>query len=173
MAKKTSKKSTNTKSKTQKNIEKQVEKEIKKQINTMPIWLVIILVIVLGGVYFLYGDQLLSFISTNKQTSIPLVLSEDELSLHFLELGVKQTGDSTYIKAGDVDILIGAGAVGASSKTICDYVDKYCKDGKLEYVITTHAHADHYSGMFGKKMSTTNFNGEAITSNGMFRKSFS
>ena len=91
----------------------------------------------------------------------------DNLQFHFLELGVYETGDSTYIKAGDTDILIDAGASTDSVPTLIEYINKYCKDGKLEYVITTHAHADHYSGMFGKKMSTTNFNGEAITSNGI------
>ena len=91
----------------------------------------------------------------------------DNLQFHFLELGVYETGDSTYIKAGDTDILIDAGASTDSVPTLIEYINKYCKDGKLEYVITTHAHADHYAGMFGKKMSTTNFNGEAITSNGI------
>ena len=94
-------------------------------------------------------------------------ITYDNLQFHFLELGVYETGDSTYIKAGDTDILIDAGASTDSVPTLIEYINKYCKDGKLEYVITTHAHADHYAGMFGKKMSTTNFNGEAITSNGI------
>ncbi|HAE89222.1 MAG TPA: hypothetical protein DCG79_05105, partial [Clostridiales bacterium] len=65
---------------------------------------------------------------------------------HFLELGNNYTGDSTYIKAGDVDILIDAGSRQNSSDAIATYVDNYCTDGKLEYVIATHAHQDHIAG---------------------------
>jgi len=32
-------------------------------------------------------------------------------------------------------------------------VDKYCTDGKLEYVIATHAHQDHIAGFVGTKAS--------------------
>ena len=68
------------------------------------------------------------------------------LSIHFLELGNKYTGDSTYIKAGDVDILIDAGSKYNSASTIANYIDDYVTDGKLEYVIATHAHEDHIAG---------------------------
>ena len=91
----------------------------------------------------------------------------DDFQIHFLELGVYNTGDSTYIKAGDVDILIDAGAIAASALTIIDYVDDYCEDGVLEYVITTHAHDDHYTGMFGNSKATTNFKGEAVSRTGI------
>ncbi len=77
------------------------------------------------------------------------VSTSDNLSIHFLELGTQSTGDSTYIKAGDVDILIDAGAVYSSAATIERYVDQYCEDGKLEYVIATHAHEDHIAGFVG------------------------
>ncbi len=70
----------------------------------------------------------------------------DALSFHFLELGNNYTGDSTYIKAGDIDILIDAGSRQNSADAISDYVDNYCTDGTLEYVIATHAHQDHIAG---------------------------
>lgn len=69
-----------------------------------------------------------------------------DLSFHFLELGNKYAGDCIYIKAGDVDILIDAGSRTNSINTICNYIDNYVLDGKLEYVIVTHAHQDHYAG---------------------------
>ena len=69
-----------------------------------------------------------------------------DLSIHFLELGNKFTGDCVYIKYGDVDILIDAGSKQESSSTIRAYIDQYVEDGKLEYVIATHAHEDHISG---------------------------
>ncbi len=69
-----------------------------------------------------------------------------ELEIHFLELGNKYTGDCTYIKAGDTDILIDAGSKTSSIPTITSYLDQYVTDGILEYVIVTHAHQDHYAG---------------------------
>ena len=77
------------------------------------------------------------------------VIETDELSIHFLELGNYYAGDSVYIKAGDIDILIDAGSRASSSTTIHNYIKDYCTDGKLEYVIATHAHEDHISGFVG------------------------
>ena len=77
------------------------------------------------------------------------VISDGELAIHFLELGNYYAGDSVYIKAGDVDILIDAGSRESSSTTIHNYIKEYCTDGKLEYVIATHAHQDHIAGFVG------------------------
>ena len=67
----------------------------------------------------------------------------------FLELGNYYAGDSVYIKAGEVDILIDAGSRASSSTTIHNYIKEYCTDRKLEYVIATHAHQDHIAGFVG------------------------
>lgn len=75
----------------------------------------------------------------------------DDLQIHFLELGNKYAGDCTYIKANGVDILIDAGSRADSVDDIKKYVDQYCKDGKLEYVIATHGHQDHIAALLGKK----------------------
>ena len=75
----------------------------------------------------------------------PGVISGD-LSIHFLELGNKYTGDATFIKAGDVDILVDAGSRVGSIPTIASYINNYVTDGVLEYVFVTHAHEDHYGG---------------------------
>ena len=78
---------------------------------------------------------------------VPKSLVQGEMQIHFLELGNKYTGDCTYIKIGDVDILIDAGSKTSSISTIADYIDDYIgEDNKLEYVIVTHAHQDHYAG---------------------------
>ena len=79
----------------------------------------------------------------------PSIIVEGEFSIHFLELGIEYAGDSVYIKAGDYDILIDAGSKTSSAKTIIDYVNQYCTDNKLEYVIATHAHEDHIAGFVG------------------------
>jgi len=67
----------------------------------------------------------------------------DDLTVHFLELGNASVGDCVYIKYGDVDIIIDAGSDQASATTIINYINNHSEDGKLEYVIATHAHADH------------------------------
>ena len=73
-------------------------------------------------------------------------IKQKELSIHFMELGNKYTGDSTLIKVGNTEVLIDAGSKASSIPAIKSYVDRYCTDGKLEYVIVTHAHEDHYAG---------------------------
>ena len=70
-------------------------------------------------------------------------IANGDLSVHFLELGNKYAGDCIYIKANDNDILIDAGSRQSSATTIINYVNQYCKDGILEYVVATHAHQDH------------------------------
>ena len=82
-----------------------------------------------------------------------------DFQVHFLELGNEYAGDSIYIKAGDNDILIDAGSKASSAKTIEAYVDNYCTDNTLEYVINSHAHQDHIAGMYGVKDKTGNYDG--------------
>ncbi|MGN1200783.1 MAG: ComEC/Rec2 family competence protein [Candidatus Caccovivens sp.] len=73
-------------------------------------------------------------------------VSSYEFSVHFLELGNKYTGDCTYIKTAEADILIDCGSKSNSIETVANYLENYVTDGKLEYVIVTHAHQDHYAG---------------------------
>ena len=81
----------------------------------------------------------------------------DALSIHFLELGNYYAGDCTLIDIGDTEILIDAGSRKDSATTIKKYVDQYCEDGVLEYVIATHAHQDHIAAFVG------NFSGGSYT----------
>ena len=141
---------------------KKLTKNKKKKLAKFIIWLIIILILAIAG-YFAKDYVLPNNNSAVKNEGI----TYDNFQVHFLELGVYETGDSTYIKAGDTDILIDAGASTASASTIINYVNNYCTDGKLEYVITTHAHTDHYAGMFGKKENTKNFKGETVERTGL------
>ena len=84
--------------------------------------------------------------TTTSVTATPLTGSKDELSIHFLELGNKYTGDCTYIKIGDVDVLIDCGSRTNSIATVTSYLNNYVTDNTLEYVVVTHAHQDHYAG---------------------------
>ena len=81
-----------------------------------------------------------------------------QIDINFLELGIKNNGDSTFIKAGDVDILIDAGAKRESAPTISSFIDTYCTDGVLEYVIATHAHEDHIAGFVGNSSKGVFYN---------------
>lgn len=74
------------------------------------------------------------------------IITEGDLQIHFLELGNKYTGDCTYIRVGNTDVLIDAGSKASSIETIDEYLSKYVKDDIIEYVIVTHAHEDHYAG---------------------------
>ena len=127
----------------------------KKKISSLSIALTVIVVIIIVAVFALDYFGVIDipfeniFGSSSHHTERPAVVVEGDLQIHFLELGNKYTGDCTYIKAGDTDILIDAGSRTSSISTITNYVDNYCTDGILEYVIVTHAHQDHYAGFAG------------------------
>lgn len=76
-------------------------------------------------------------------------IRDEELSVHFLQSDNGYPGDCIYIKAGDTDILIDAGSRQISAKTISMYIDRYCTDGVLEYVVVTHGDLDHIGGFVG------------------------
>lgn len=82
-------------------------------------------------------------------------ISSADLSIHFLELGNKSTGDCILIKCGDTEVLIDAGSVQGSAPTLKNYIDKYCEDGTLEYVISTHADTDHIAAFVGNSSGAT------------------
>ena len=73
-------------------------------------------------------------------------IRDGDLSIHFLELGNRYTGDCVYINYGEMDLLIDAGSKQTSAIIIKNYIDGYMVDKKIEYVIATHAHEDHISG---------------------------
>ena len=83
-----------------------------------------------------------------------VIIESEELSIHFLELGNKYTGDCVYINYGEIDILIDAGSRTSSSATIIDYIEQHTQDRKIEYVVATHAHQDHIAGFYSTKTTT-------------------
>lgn len=78
-------------------------------------------------------------------------IQSGEVQINFLELGNDKIGDSTFIKVGDVDILIDAGSRESSAETIENYMKTKMNDDTIEYVISTHAHQDHIAGFVGTK----------------------
>lgn len=82
--------------------------------------------------------------------------ADTTLSVHFLELGNKYTGDCVFINADEFEILIDAGSRADSVDDIYEYVKPYV-DGQLEYVVVTHAHQDHYAGFATKNYENSLF----------------
>lgn len=117
---------------------KAVEKVAKKHPKLFIVFIVVLLILaILAGTYWYF------FIY--KKNPVP----SDELSIHFLELGNKYTGDCIFIQIGNTEIMIDGGSRESSADTIEAYVDKYCTDGILEYVIVTHADQDHIAAWAG------------------------
>ncbi len=112
---------------------------------------VILLIISIVGCCFLHYKRIITIpflqgiIPQEKQGDI----ITDDLQIHFLEVGNKYTGDCTLIKTGDTEVLIDAGSRKGSAETLVPYIQEYCTDGVLEYVVATHAHQDHIAGFVG------------------------
>ena len=156
-------------------ISKKTQREIEKVAKKHP-WLIVvalILVVVIGALCVLHYKRVIhlpfldsvipqentqevdyqdddpfgvsgAFTGADRQT-----ISNSNVSIHFLEVGNKYTGDCTLIKVGNTEVLIDAGSRLNSASTINAYLEKYCTDGVLEYVIATHAHQDHIAGFVG------------------------
>ena len=92
-----------------------------------------------------------SSIESSESSSSAEIVYGDGVQIHFLEVGNEYTGDCTLIKVGDTEVLIDAGSRKGSAETINGYLEEYCTDGTLEYVIATHAHQDHIAGFVGSK----------------------
>ncbi|MBP5574341.1 MAG: MBL fold metallo-hydrolase [Bacilli bacterium] len=147
------KKSSNKTNKTTKKAIKTAKKMAKKNPTAFIIIVIVLIILIALGVggYFVYTKV----IAPKKENETSQNVADSEgLDINFLELGNKYTGDSTFIKAGNVDILIDAGSRQNSATAIANFVDQYCKDGVLEYVIATHAHQDHIAGFVGSNSDT-------------------
>lgn len=149
-------------------ITKKQERQIKKTAKKHPVLVAIVLLLVVaiigccvlhkkGIIHIPFLDTILpqeqevnvdskggEFTEEDIQT-----IKGSNVSIHFLLLGNKYTGDSVLIKAGNTEVLIDAGSRQNSAGAIVDYVSEFCEDGKLEYVIATHADQDHIAGFVG------------------------
>lgn len=157
-----------------KNVKKQIVKTAKKAHKQNPkgFWialsLALVIVLVGAGAYFVLknlgylperGSGASSESTSHHEDSSYVSFQGDcdPISFHFIDREEEYSGDAIYIKAGENDILIDAGAKKGSAVVIENYIDESsrCSDGKLEYVFATHAHQDHIAGMVGNKDSKT------------------
>ena len=138
------------------NVNKAVKKAAKKYPKAFIAVLAVLLVIAIAVLAVMYVKKIGPF----KLAEPPVAagtkaeIVNADLSVHFLELGNKYTGDCTLIKVGNTEVLIDAGSRKNSAATISAYIDEYCTDGVLEYVIATHAHQDHIAGFVGNTSGT-------------------
>ena len=146
-----------------KNTKRQVKKQVEKAAKKYPLITFIIIVLLVAAIFlglFLHKKGIINIPFLGEQETSENsndsaggeVIVTDELSIHFLELGNGNTGDCTLIDIGDTEILIDAGSKKNSAPTINAYLEQYCTDGTLEYVIATHAHEDHIAAFIGNKV---------------------
>lgn len=123
----------------------------RQKVNAGAILVAFLLIIAIVAVLFFFPsvrEKILGFLPIGGKPDKPKsdIIATDNVSIHFLELGNQYTGDSTYIKVGNTDILIDAGSREGSAAVISDYINNYVTDGILEYVVVTHADRDHIAG---------------------------
>ena len=147
-------KSKNSKNSKQAKQAKKAVKKFKKLSTAGKVIVVIVLVLIIALMAYMYRDKIKGYFgdttSSEQESAQPAGdIITDDLSIHFLEVGNKYTGDCTLIKVGNTEVLIDAGSRKGSAATIVPYIQQYCTDGVLEYVIATHAHQDHIAGFVG------------------------
>ena len=136
-----------------KKFSKKAQKEAKELVKKYPLAMVIVaivLIVCIGVCCFLHYKRVITIpflVGIIPQEHEDIIT--DDLQIHFLEVGNQFTGDCTLIKVGDTEVLIDAGSIKGSAGTIVPYIQNYCTDGVLEYVIVTHAHQDHIAGFVG------------------------
>lgn len=131
-----------------KRVARDAAKAVKRMSTAEKVVLFIVIVAIIAvAVYGYYQGWFDRFINPGNP-QVPAVV-EGEVSVHFPELGNGKAGDCVYIKVGDVDILVDAGSDYDSADDIERYVDQYCLDNTLEFVIATHAHLDHIAAFAG------------------------
>ena len=97
----------------------------------------------------------IKYLDKTKKITIDVVViglgAVEELEIFFIDIGKYGAGDcgeSTYIKLGDIDIIVDAGDNFESTvKAISEIINQNMEDGVIEYVIATHPDGDHIGGM--------------------------
>ena len=131
----------------------------KKQSSKGLVAVLVILALLIGFVLGFYGYSLMTLPESDARPGDTAYvehltgIAKGEMEIHFLELGNKYTGDCTYIRVGEVDVLIDAGSRVDSIPTISAFLQGHMKDDVIDYVVVTHAHQDHYAG-FATNAST-------------------
>lgn len=77
----------------------------------------------------------------------------NNIEVYYIDLkddkGETKIGDSTYIKCGNIDIVIDAGIKNVGSNTVVPFLKEKVTDKIVELVIITHTDNDHIGGFVG------------------------
>ncbi len=151
----------NNSKKTAKRAARAAEEAAKKNPKVFIAVVAIVLVLVIVALLLWY------FLVYKKKKDVPATpigegslteISSADLSVHFIAPAVKASGDCALIKVGNTEVLIDAGPTQGNAGAIKEYVNQYCSDGVLEYVIATHGDSDHISAFVGNS-SNGSYNG--------------
>lgn len=121
----------------------------KRHSATFNLLLILLILVIIGIIVFGYFQGWFDWLIKGNNTTPEQTVVSGELSIHYMELGNDDPGDSIFIKAGDTDILVDGGSNYDSVNAIQSYVNQYCTDGVLEYVIVTHYDLDHIACFAG------------------------
>ena len=97
----------------------------------------------------------ISYLNQTSTITIEVVIkgkkSVQALEIYFIDIGKYGAGDCgecTYIKYGDIDIIVDAGDHFESTiQAINEAINQRLEDNVIEYVIATHPDGDHIGGM--------------------------
>ena len=97
----------------------------------------------------------IKYLDKTSQITIEVIVkgkgSVQELEVFFIDIGKYGAGDCgecTYIKFGDVDIIVDAGDHFESTiQAVTEAINQRLEDDVIEYVIATHPDGDHIGGM--------------------------
>ena len=77
----------------------------------------------------------------------------NNIEVYYIDLkddeGETKIGDSTYIKCGNIDIVIDAGIKNVGSNTVVPFLKDKVTDKTIDLVIITHTDNDHIGGFVG------------------------
>ena len=97
----------------------------------------------------------IEYLGQKEQITIEVIVkglgSVQELEIFFIDIGKYGAGDCgecTYIKYGDIDIIVDAGDHFESTvQAVTEAINQRLEDDVIEYVIATHPDGDHIGGM--------------------------
>lgn len=151
----------NKTNKTKKTTSATKTKKSNKTLNVLKgvLGVVLVAVLVVVGVIGFFEYKKYNKIN-NIMNNLANQYTSGELSIHFMYIDSQYTGDAIYIKAGETDILVDAGPRRSASTDIYNYLcvnNQFITDGKIEYVIVTHADQDHIAGFAGNNSNPSLF----------------
>lgn len=94
-----------------------------------------------AGVYF-YGAGVHGTVPTATQSSAPAAIAENEIRVHFIDLG---QADGILVQSAKNAVLIDGGEY-KTRETLVNYL-KNAGVTTLDYVVATHPHSDHIGGL--------------------------